>query len=406
VSLFLYRRYSQLIDDSTNQLRLEWSFLASQYPTTLRIDPRWDTRHPEIGFQYETTLATTDQLIPIEISIPEGWAWKSFDIQGPQLRSFRSTDVEGWYTTSHPHEAEEEVEVEDSFSTLRNRPGSKRPLLASRSSSLMKQSLPDVRIDEFSFEVNHDDSLETVSPGQGHGHASPSVLMSSTRSERQSVVPDYPTPGRLFDLIFDDHDHGDSPQEGRSFAVEGTLVPLPHTLVSGSLPVEIPFLKSGECQISCLNSTLPDDGICNTSTSSIGQFNWVDAYDQPVPSNVVGVKGDIRVRLNRDGWGTMRMGIIFPYPKRVSEVVFNLKSGRVNISKAEVDNQAIRRCITSIEGGHEIRLMSDVSGMAEIGIDLGTSGEICLPHFKNAEGTMILELRGTGWDSKSLPHSQ
>lgn len=262
----------------------------------------------------------------------------------------------------------------------------------------MKQSLPDVRIDEFSFEVNHDDSLETVSPaGNGYGNGSPSVLMSSTRSERKSVIPHQPTIGRLFDLIFDDT--GDSPEE-RSFAVEGTLVPLALTLVSGSIPIEIPFVKSGECQVACPQSSLPDDGVCNTATASIGQFTWVDTYGQTIPPNVAGVKGDIRVRLNRDEWGTMRMSIIFPFPKRGSEVVFTLKNERVNVSKAEVDGTPIRRSITSIERGHEIRLMSDVMGMVEVGLDLGTSGVICLPYFKNAEGTMIMELRGTGWDSK------
>lgn len=262
----------------------------------------------------------------------------------------------------------------------------------------MKQSLPDVRIDEFSFEVNHDDSLETVSPaGNGYGNGSPSVLMSSTRSERKSVIPHQPTPGRLFDLIFDDS--GDSPEE-RSFAVEGTLVPLPLTLVSGSIPVELPFVKSGECQVSCPQSSLPDDGVCDTSTASIGQFFWVDTYGQKIPPNVAGVKGDLRVRLNRDEWGTMRMSIIFPSPRKGCEVVFTLKSERVNVSKAEVDGTPIRISITSIEGGHEIRLPSDLMGMLELGLDLGTSGDICLPHFKNAEGTMILELRGTGWDSK------
>jgi len=262
----------------------------------------------------------------------------------------------------------------------------------------MKQSLPDVRIDEFSFEVNHDDSLETVSPaGNGYGSGSPSVLMSSTRSERKSVIPHQPTPGRLFDLIFDDS--GDSP-EGRAFAVEGTLVPLPLTLVSGFPPVEIPFVKSGECRVSCPQASLPDDGVCNTRTASIGQFFWVDTYGQTIPPNIAGVKGDIRVRLNRDEWGTMRMSIIFPSPRKGSEVVFALKGERVNVSKAEVDGTPIRISITSIEGGHEIRLPSDVMGMVELGLDLGTSGDICLPHFKNAEGTMILELRGTGWDSK------
>jgi len=39
--------------------------------------------------------------------------------------------------------------------------------------------------------------------------------------------------------------------------------------------------------------------------------------------------------------------------------------------------------------------------MAEVEIDLG-EGDISLPHFEDADGTMIVELRGPGWDSKSL----
>jgi hypothetical protein len=39
--------------------------------------------------------------------------------------------------------------------------------------------------------------------------------------------------------------------------------------------------------------------------------------------------------------------------------------------------------------------------MAEISLDLGEGEGINLPRFEGAEGRMILELRGTGWDGKS-----
>jgi hypothetical protein len=356
-------------------LRLEWSFITTSNTTTLNVTPHWESK--EIGFNYETTLDTPSTLVPIEIVIPTGWGWSHFDIQGPTLRSFRSTDVEGWHTTILANREEEE----ESFSTIRNIiPSNLRPNFGrSATASLMKQSLPDdIRIDEFSFENQDDSGTHTIVP-------------SSPILERRVIVPDKPTAARLFDLVFDD-DEGD-----RSFVIEGTLVPLFPTLVSGSIPVDIPFVKSGECQVTCANSTLA--GMSDTSSSHIGTFTWVDMYGSPIPSSTIPIKEEVRVRLMRDTWGQIRMSILFPCRK--GEVVFSLGNGSLQIRKAEVDGIPIRYCLTE-EG---LRLGCDGSGMAEVEIDLG-EGNVSLPHFEGAEGVMIVELRGSGWEGKLALHSR
>jgi hypothetical protein len=361
-----------IADNRTNQLRLEWSFITTSNTTTLNVTPHWERK--EIGFNYETTLDTPSTLVPIEIVIPTGWGWSHFDIQGPTLRSFRSTDIEGWSTTIVANREEEE----ESFSTIRNIiPSNLRPSLG-RSASLMKQSLPDdIRIDEFSFENQDDSGTHTIVP-------------SSPILERRVIVPDKPTAARLFDLVFDDNDEG-----GRSFVIEGTLVPLFPTLVSGSIAVDIPFVKSGECQVTCANSTLAE--MSDTSGSHIGTFTWVDMYGSPIPSSTIPIKGDVRVRLMRDTWGQIRMSILFPCRK--GEVNFSLGRGTMQIRKVEVDGIPIRYC-SNADGG--IRIGCDGSGMAEVEIDLG-EGDVSLPHSEGAEGVMIVELRGPGWDGKLRP---
>ena len=357
-------------ENRTNQLRLEWSFITTSNVTSLNVTPHWERK--DLGFNFKTTVDTTSTLVPIEIIIPNGWGWSHFDIQGPTLRSFRSTDIDGWHTTIQCNANENEDE-EESFSTIRNIiPSNLRPSVG-RSASLMKQSLPDdIRIDEFSFENPDDSGTQTIVP-------------SSPILEKRVIVPDKPTPARLFDLAFDD-DSGD-----RSFVIEGTLVPLFPTLVSGSIPVDIPFVKSGEYQITCLNSTLPDT--CDTSGSHVGSFTWADMYGSLIPSSIIPVKGDIRVRLMRDTWGQIRMSILSPCRK--GEIAFSMGKGSIQIRKAEVDGVPTRYCLTA-DG---IRLGCGGSGMAEVEIDLG-EGDVSLPHFEGAEGVMIVELRGPGWEGK------
>ena len=350
-------------------MRLEWSFITTTNVTSLNVTPDWERK--EIGFNYETTVNSPSTLVPIELIIPNGWGWAHFDIQGPTLRSFRSTDIDGWYTTIHRNVNENEEE--ESFSTIRNIiPSNLRPSMG-RSASLMKQSLPDdIRIDEFSFENQDDSGTHTIVP-------------SSPTLEKRVNVPDQPTPARLFDLVFDDD------VEDKSFVIEGTLVPLFPTLVSGSIPVDIPFAKSGEYQVTCPNSTLPDT--CDTSGSHVGTFTWVDMYGSPIPSSIIPVNGEIRVRLMRDTWGQIRMSILFPCRK--GEIAFSMGKGSIQIRKAEVDGVPTRYCLTQ-EG---VRLGCDTSGMAELELHLG-EGDVSLPHFEGAEGVTIVELRGPGWESE------
>jgi hypothetical protein len=239
----------------------------------------------------------------------------------------------------------------------------------------MKQSLPTGDVDEFSFE-NQEDSHTTIIP--------PSPV-----EERKVITPDQPTAARLFDLVFDDD------SEDRSFMIEGVLVPLFPTLVSGSIPVQIPFVRAGECQVICPNLNL-DGSEVDTSGISIGEFAWVDMYGSPIPSSSTPIRGDIRVRLMRDSW-TIRMGVLFACTR--GEVALVLGQG-VRIRKAEVDGVPIRYYLTESGEGSEFRLRSEVAGMADVEVELG-DGSITLPHLESAEGTMTVELRGSGWDRES-----
>jgi len=453
----------------TNQLRLEWSFLNDTHPTTLHIQPRWHATHPEIGFTYTTKLPPSqDRLVPIEITIPNGWGWSQLSIQGDGLTSWQSTDVPHWsysQSSSSPRLADEDDDdedgPEDSFSTIRTlstsrrnanrnrkslvdipfpQPGS-RPSLGRNpssigggggSASLLNQPLPDLRMDEFSFEVNSMDRSLTP-PGTGRpgtpvgastryphpqntsASASTPRLGGSTTSngvDSGSIVPTTPTLGSQFDLIFDDSDEGE-----RSYRVEGTLVPLsPLTLISGSTPVMVPFVKShpdteSECQVTIAQSGSDEDvSLHNTSFSSIGTFTWVDEYGSPIETDILGIKGTVRVRVHRDIWGMSSTSILFPWPSRTrrqgGEVSFGLGGSLGRISKATVDGRDIRRCLapsssSTTKVGGEIRLAGGLAGgMAEVIIE-SPVGESPFPILEGAEGQMILELKGPGWECRS-----
>jgi hypothetical protein len=456
----------------TNQLRLEWSFLNSTHPTTLHIQPRWHTISPEIGFAYNTKLPhSQDRLVPIEIAIPDGWGWSQLSIQGDDLTSWQSTDVPHWSYT-HTGTREETVDddeddedgPEDSFSTIRTLSTSRRnanrnrkslvdipfPRTDSRpslgrnpssvgggggSASLLNQPLPDLRMDEFSFEVNSMDRSLTP-PGTGRpgtpvgastryphpqnisASASTPRLGGSTTStgvDSRSIVPTTPTPGSQFDLIFDDGDEGE-----RSFRVEGILVPLSSlTLVSGSTPVVVPSVKShpdipdieSECQVTIAQLGRDEEvSLRNTSSSSIGTFTWTDEYGSPIETDILGIKGTVRMRVHRDIWGMSSTSILFPWPSRTrrqgGEVTFGLGGSLGRISKATVDGRDVRRYLapsssnTTTVGG-EMRLAGgQAGGMAEVIIEFPV-GESPFPILEGAEGQMILELKGPGWECKS-----
>lgn len=448
----------------TSQLRLEWAFASAYQATTLQVIPRWDARHPAINITYETNPPTTsdDQLVPIEIIIPDGWGWRDLEITGPNLVSWRSTDTDYFdvHLRDRDHEEEEEG-PDDSFSTIKNlrpQPPPLRPQLRTHTSaSLMKQTLPvsgDMTVDDFSFEMTSGDHLTipaSTSTGSGNSRPGtparaspgPTYLQNRDRNQNQSQneneTMDQPVAARYFDLVFgNDPRNGADSDRDRGYMIEGTLVPLSTlTLVSGSIPVEIPFIRSptqiqgsGECTIICpnglLSSGVTDEGVCDTTQPSIGTFTWVDAYGssiRPLPQEPV--RGNIRVRVHRGKWGSVGMSILFPWP-RGQELAFHLAGDededqamkmkmKVKVIKADVGGVGVPRSLTRVGGGYEVRLGSGQDGragqgglgrvgkMTEVVLEFEDLEDIPLPHFADADGQLTVELRGDGWSCESKP---
>lgn len=357
--------------------------------------------------------------------VPDGWGWRDLDISGPNLVSWRSTDSEHFSVHLCNHnEADDEEGPDDSFSTIRNLRPQPRTALGPRthtSASLMKQTLPvagDLNVDDFSFEMTSGDNLTIpASTGSGGsrpgtpGRFSPSLNSPATSTRGPSHLQN-PVEARCFDLVF-----GSGAEEDRSFAIEGTLIPLsPLTLVSASTPMRIPFVRVRPqfmCFVQCPNATYAsgdkDEGTCDTSGETIGAFAWTDASGFPIrPAHVEPIDGHIRVRILRDQWGARSMSIIFPWPGKSSEVVFPFAGDRpLRVAKAEIEGIAIPRCLTQTgEGGQEVRLgrgtvVKSTGRIAEVTLEFsGTDGSILFPRFGDAQGELTVELRGEGWDSK------
>ena len=451
----LERRSSADMHSRTSQLRLEWAFASPYQATTLQVIPRWDARHPAINITYESHLPITnnDQLVPIEMVIPDGWGWRHLETTGPNLLSWRSTDIDHFDIHLRDHDDDDEGEEgpDDSFSTIRNRHSQLQPpthpqtqiqarpqLRTHTSASLMKQTLPvsgDMTVDDFSFEMTSGDHL-TIPASTGSGSSRPGTPARSSpgtsgvhfqnqgrnQSQSQGEMTSQPVAARFFDLVFD---RGNEDSSDRGYMIEGTLVPLSTlTLVSGSQPVDIPFIKSpnqglGECTVICPNGLLSsgdkEEGVCDTTQPSIGQFTWTDAYGSTIrPTTPEPIRGNIRVRLHRGKWGLVSMSILFPW-SRSQELAFRLSGDQpTKIVKAEVGSVGVPRSLTRLgEGGDEIRLALGLglgqggqSGqvrtgkMCEVVLELEEVGDIPLPHFPDGEGQLTLELRGDGWSCK------
>lgn len=388
--------------------------------------PRWDPRHPAINIVYESDgqgSTTGDQLVPVEFVVPDGWGWKDLDIAGASLISWHSTDTVDFRV--HLRDGDDEGDAEgpdDSFATIRTQRATHPKLSTHTSASLMKQTLPvagDLKVDDFSFEMTSMDHLtipaSTGSGGSGSHQTRPATParmspgLGAVNSPIQTVNLDQPSAARCFDLIFA------SDADDRSFYIEGTLVPLsPLTLVSGSAPVEVPFIRAAgipSSALTCPNSNLPEDAVHDTAQATIGTFRWTDMYGSPIlPPPSEPIRGNVRVRLQRGQWGAISMSIVFPWPGRSPECAFTLAlpgDAAPRVSKVDLGGAAVPRAVTSTGHGHEVRLGQGAAGratgqMAEVTLELSDPGEeIPLPVFAEAEGKMTVELRGDGWSCKS-----
>ena len=388
-------------------------------------------RHPSIHLSYEAFLPSEDMTVPIEVVFPDGWGWSQLSLQGDSLTGWRSVDGGWWDEMAYSADpiAEDDVTMDSPghdtpFSTIRGRQSVHIPTRASShsSASLLRQTMPtpsDIKMMDFSFELKGLDLSPSSRPGSMSGkHTTIPLPLEKTppATNRRRESRD-PLPGRLFDLSF-------CKVSEKSFVLQGTLVPLsPLTLVSSAASYQLPFVRidnstahAASCLVTCPfaryggKAHTSASHLCDVSQPRIGTFTWRDAHDRPVTSRKsLGVRGDIRVMVQQSSWGLRTMTVLLPWPRRVAEIVFTLSGNHsVRIQRATLSGVAMPRSLTVSDEETEVRLgATSKEGMAEIVLEAGVGkDEVALPRFQGANGTMIVVLRGEGWEGPSPQHVQ
>ena len=413
---------------STDTIRLEWSFdtaLSRMPAPTLHVSPEWNSRNPSLHISYEDVLHIDETNFPIEVVVPDGWGWNHLSFGGDGVTGWRSIDGDWWDETTNivdPSTDDDasfnQADQDDSISTIREKRNTNLPSASpsKSSASLMQQTLPtpaNVTMEDFSFEI---DGLGLPSPSRpvtpsSKGPMTPSRANVRFKPIHRTVKCD-PLPGRLFEIC------SDTSRQGQ-FALQGTLVPLsPLTFISPAVPVSLPFIRvvgrraqQASCTVTCPDATYAGkivtsaQHLCDVSQNSIGALSWRDLRGRTVPSHKpVSLKGDIRVRVERNSWGFQVTSISFPWPKRSTEVAFSFPGGQpLSIQRATMRGVAMRRHLACTEKGAEVRLgMCEDEGMTEVVLETGeVRNDVALPLFENATGDMFIELRGDGWEGIS-----
>ncbi|WVN86138.1 uncharacterized protein L203_101299 [Cryptococcus depauperatus CBS 7841] len=402
---------------STDILRLEWSFTSTMVDSSsssLVITPTW-SKSPSLQMYFASSAPGFDTVVPVEVNVPEGWAWSELLIEGNGLAYWRGVN-EDWDEEDPDRTINEEHD--DSFISVPGKSSrqslfgphgsSYLPSIAgSSSANLMRQTLPTTEnIDDFSFEMSSDQLMARPHTplGSKSTHVSKATNLSASK---QLVAPtSYPLRhGRMFDLYF--NDSGD-----RNFTLQGVLVPAsPLTLVSQLLPFPIPlvsFPTNGgpqECIIQCPNALYSGDSTTTSepklvSISSGASFSWVEQGSHLIKRSSQSIKGDVKVRLKRDVWGIISMSILFPYPQHLDEVGFSLFSTDTNVRivRASIDGLAAPRFLYSLGDQMDIRIgrREDRGGLAEVVLEI--SGRVIgMPVFEGT-GDGFIELCGDNWD--------
>ncbi|WVQ68559.1 uncharacterized protein L199_006768 [Kwoniella botswanensis] len=420
---------------STEILRLEWSFnppSSSDIPS-LQVSHIWNKQQSSIAIAYLAHVQNQDNLVQLDIDVPNGWGWSELSIQGEGLSNWRCLDGEWGSQSSDPDDTMEQgEEYEDSFATVKAKrahppltPSSSThstttnflPTTRSTSSSsasLMRQTFPLLngsdRIEDFSFELSsiEQQNQKPLTPKTLRKSPLP-MLVNSTSSSTQSKW-DEPRYGRLFNLYFKEEDSGD-----RTITIQGTLIPLDKMLlVSSSLPVKIPFIKidnaeSNQCLVECPSAiygtatqSSSDTGLVDVSLG--GKLFWTGSDGSTLEVNNGMIKGDVRVRIRRSPWGVIMASMRFPFPPKSDEVGFSLKHvDQIRVIRTSVDGVEVPRAMYEDGGISRIRIgqrdKRSTGGTVEVEWDmiLGPKVEIALPYFDNAEGEMKVELVGEEW---------
>ncbi len=385
---------------STDVVALQWGFApALGTPPDLRIAPHWDARQPSVGVTFEAVIAAIDGPFRLEAVLPPGWGWSGLQIRADGLFSWRSADLQGLgalvsATATNP---------DDSMSTV----GAEAP------SDLGLAPLDAV---DFSFELNS--YREDEKPALP---ATPSLR----RIERHGaavlkVVPRKPTPASVFELEFE-HGRNDE-EEDNVLLVEGTLVPLPMTLVSPDAPVPIPFFRfedaslPAECDVKCLGAQLiplphSDDedeslSLCDTTQPSVGSFAWTDEGGAALrPRPAIPVSGTVRANVKRSIWGLQTLSVLLPWPAKADDVLVGLSvpPEAVRVIRASARGTSVPHAVHArVEDGVTL---ADVRvgrgrGNVELVLEVAYDDGVALPSLEGT-GELRVELAGDGWDSES-----
>ncbi|ODN98213.1 hypothetical protein I350_07859 [Cryptococcus amylolentus CBS 6273] len=425
---------------STDALRLEWSFTPSLIdPTTpsLFIAPTLHP-YPQIALQFSACASTPESITSLEAHIPAGWVWETLEIEGDGLAYWRGIDND-WGTVDDEEDTLD-YSQDDSFATVRTTkprptlPPSLRPAgntylpppASGSSVSLMRQTLPTAEeLGEFSFEMSGEQSPVPKRPNTplgAVGSPAPSTPGGKSRlmasAGREGDGERIARGGRLFDLYWQ------AGNEERAFVLTGVLVPEPLTLVPATLPQPVPlftFLSPSppstyniRCpHASYSSSQIPestsDSQLVSLSGQTAGTFAWHDgAQLSALRAREAKTKvGDVKIRLQRDVWGMLRMNVLFSLSSRQEQRGFRLSAtdaDRTRIVRASVDGLAVPRCILPSSEGVEVRIgrkegggRGEGGGLAEIVLEIGGGGtEVGLPVFEG-EGEGRVELIGEGW---------
>lgn len=407
-SSWLHGRYQ-----STDVMQLQWGFApALGTPPDLRINPVWNGGQPSIGVTFEAVIAAIPGPFGLEAILPPGWGWSDLQIRADGLFSWRSADLHGLgalvsATATNPDDSQSTV---DAFSPTLGGQGN-MPKLAPLDAT------------DFSFELSssQDDDMPSMP-------TTPSLR----RIERHGaavlkVVPRTPTPASVFELEFE-HDEEDEEQnedDDRVLLVEGTLVPLPMTLVSPDAPVPIPFFRFDdaslptECEVKCPEATLvprvneededEDESplLRDTTASSVGTFTWTDEAGAPLsPLPTRPVSGAVRVVAKRNIWGLQTISVMLPWPAKAEEVALGLSTpaAAVRVVRASARGTPLPHAIVARE--EDGQQLADVRvgrgrGSVELVLEVAEDNGVALPSFPGGTGDLRVELSGDGWESES-----
>lgn len=388
---------------STDVVALQWGFApALGTPPDLRIVPHWDARQASVDITYEAVIPAIDGPFKLEAVLPAGWGWSSLQIRADGLFSWRSADLQGLGTLV----SATATNPDDSMSTVGAREG--------------PSDLASLDAADFSFELN-----SYREDGQPALPATPSLR----RIERHGaavlkVVPRTPTPASLFELEFEHG--GNDEEEDNVLLVEGTLIPLPMTLVSPGTPVPIPFFRfedgslPAECDVKCPGAALvsrphtDEDGspsLCDTTQPTVGTFAWTDEGGALLsPCAAVPVSGAVRVNAKRSIWGVQTLSVLLPWPGKAEEVLLGLSvpPEAVRVVRASARGTSLPYAVhPRLEDGHTL---TDVRvgrgrGNVELVLEVAYDDGVALPSTEGA-GDLRVELAGDGWDSTSTLGSE